>query len=227
MKHKEDNPTLRQIFLHLPAQFCALARPIIITTLVCLLGLAGALTISMLENIPAADLTRDPLQTMHARFYIGLISNIGILLWMSAAVSSSCCAALLRTAQDNKEKALFYFLTGALSFLLTLDDLLMIHEKIWPFITGLSSWIIVGIYGILFLTFALRFYRYLISKYLPLLLLSLLFLGLSETIDFFCTQTNGVVFFEDSLKLFGIAFWALYFSRLSVDEMRQCTLLCR
>lgn len=196
----------------------------------CLLVLGGALAVSLIENVSPADMTRDALQTMRARFYIGFVSSVGILLWMAAATACLLASAVLRGVRGGREAAGFYLWFGLLTLQLTLDDQFLFHEKIWPFATGLPQCMISGLYGLLLVAFLIRFRAVVLKSHWLLLGLSVASLGISAGMDLKPLEVllqrvwdeEIVVFVEDSFKLFGIVFWFLYFVRCALNDLRTC-----
>jgi hypothetical protein len=207
----------------LPAQFREVRIAVSAAIGFCLLMLSGALVLSEVENIPAAYMTRDALQTMHGLCYIGFVSSLGILFWMAAATVCLTAAAVLRTVPARKERAVFYFCFGLLSLALTLDDLFLIHEKMWPFFTALPQYIISGLYALLAAGFTIRFRAIVLESPWLLLGLSLIALGLSAVLDVDLPGHFRSIFIEDSFKLFGIVFWSLYFAHCALNDLRGCT----
>lgn len=185
--------------------------------------LAAALLLSAREGISPADLTRDPLQTRHAHFYIGFVSNLGVLVWTSSAAFSLCAGLALRGAAGRGRTARFHLVAGCLTLVLTLDDFFLFHEKIWPFFTGLPDAIVMGAYAAFAAAFALRFRDRLRAGSPALLGLAVAFLGLSVAMDLLLPQHDTAVFVEDGLKWFGILFWALFFTLQAVRDLRAAT----
>jgi hypothetical protein len=208
---------LRQI----PEQFRQVRIALAAAIVFCLLTLGGALILSAVENIPAAYMTRDALQTLHGLCYTGFVSSLGILLWMAAATAGLTAAAVLHGVPDRKGQARFHLCFGLLTLMLTLDDQFLCHEKIWPFFTGLPQFIISGLYALLAAVFLIRFRAVILKSSWLLLGLSLASLGISAVLDtglldcFFHS-----IFVEDSFKLVGIVFWSLYFVHCALNDLR-------
>ena len=76
------------------------------------------------------DLTfiiKDVAQTCNVPSRVGLLSNLGILIWASAA--SICFFSVLTGLISSRKLQIKLALEGLLSLLLCLDDLLLIHDR--------------------------------------------------------------------------------------------------
>lgn len=70
-----------------------------VTPIVFGVTLALLVAVGLQKNIPVAILMRDPAQTAHYPFYVGLISHIGILTWWTAATTGLVAGSALRSRQ--------------------------------------------------------------------------------------------------------------------------------
>lgn len=183
--------------------------------------LASAWGLSILAGIPPSDLTRDALQVLGGHCYIGCLSSLGVLFWMAATASCLIAAAVFSRLPDQKEAALFYLYFGLLSLLLTLDDLFLIHEKIWPFFTGLPQYAVSVFYALLVSGGIIRFRATLLRGPWLLLILSAGILGISAVVDthVVLAEHKHHIFMEDSFKLFGILLWCSCFVRFSLNDL--------
>lgn len=158
---------------------------------------------------PVSDLTRDPTAVMGTGFYVGILSNFGLMLWASAAAICIFGAALLRGRDGGA--ASFLFFGGAVSVMLALDDAWLLHEHVLPrlfipeIVVYLALLAAVGGYILYFLP------RILLTDY-ALLATSAFFLGVMLFLDLILPMTDLATFFEDGAKFFGIVFWLAYFS---------------
>jgi len=56
--------------------------------------------IRFMYKIPKADLTRDPVQLLNGRPYIGMLSNLGIIIW--SATAGICLFVNILNLPSNK-----------------------------------------------------------------------------------------------------------------------------
>lgn len=178
---------------------------------------------SLLTNTPVDIFSRDPAAILAEQKivsflgfktnpFIGVISNLGLLLWCASA-SVYLFAFLLKTA-NNKQKqkqkqsdsSLFLLLMGLFSLVLLFDDMLLFHEVIAPklFIPEKAIYIC---YMAITIYLMLKFRKILFTTETIPLYLAFLFFFLSIIIDIFNFSS---IFLEDGFKLLGIASWASY-----------------
>ena len=188
------------------------------------LVIAALYVLGRLTGISPDDFTRDPASVVKAPFYVGFLSHLGVLLW--AATTSICLFSsfLLFSLQPrNRRLGLFLLSAGLLSLMLTLDDLFLLHEKVFPKYLGLPEILVYAGYAgaAAFYLWAFR-HRILTTDYL-LLLLALLLFGFSTSMDRFLSFRSFETFVEDSSKFAGIVFWLIYYSRTAAFLIRAGT----
>lgn len=180
---------------------------------------------SAMASVPLRRLMLDPTEITQVPFYTGIMANLGILLW--AAAATICLFISMFLAQMvGKAWKNFFLISGLLTFILLLDDLLRIHDEIFPVYLGIKG-DIFGIGYVLFIGVYLLRFRTLIVQYpYAFLVMALGFFGVSVAIDVapsglknLFTQTD-IVFFEDGAKLLGIANWLAYFAYLSAAILK-------
>lgn len=193
----------------------------ILPTVVLVGGLAGAIVvagalISHGSAIRFQDLTRDPNSILGAPFYVGILSQLGILLWGATATVCLFTAHTLRsTAQSG-----FLWHAGVLTLALTLVDLLQLHESDTLELAGGSELLVVAAICSWALVVFWR-YRTVVrgSDYL-VLVLSLAFGSISVLMDSSEFSSGRATFVEDGAKLLAISFWLLYFWRFGRQAIR-------
>ena len=188
------------------------------------IGIIGSST-----KVTIAYLTRDPVQSLGAPFYIGFASNVGILFWCAAAVVCLFTAAVLRRTSGRSEWSYFFTFAGILTAILLLDDFFLIHDEIVPnYLFPKKGWlhlnekVVLAVYALI----AMRFFwncRWLILRKTDWLLLAVAmgFLALSVISE--RSFTKAVIpskelrfLAEDGFKLMGIVGWFHYFARTAL-----------
>ncbi len=172
--------------------------------------------VTVLGSIPLTDLMRDPTAVADIPFYIGFVSNIGILLWCAAAAVCLFSWNLLKRLKSNFPNQSFLFWSGTLTIILLLDDLFLLHEDVFPNGLGISQKIVIGSYLGMVLGWLLLFRNEILASDFSFLLLALGFFGLSVGVDYLDELVERFVgqwriFFEDGFKLLGIGCWLYYF----------------
>lgn len=187
-----------------------------------LYGFATIVTIAAvifcyIEEIPFGNLSRDPNAISDSNFYYGAISNLGVLFWSFSTAICLFTYSILKgnkcqiASKTNKDRN-FLLWGGAISLMLLLDDVFLLHEIVFRVLFGLNEKTTFGIYGLFLLAYLVK-YKELIrlrTPYLHLLLTFVLF-ALSLFFDFlprFTEKWHHV--FEDGPKFLGIVSWFAY-----------------
>ncbi len=187
-----------------------------------LVGIIGVYAASQVTGKPASWLTRDPLDVIQSAFYIGVLSNVGIMLWSAATAVCFLGAFVLWFHNRCRQSALFLLFSGILCLMLTVDDTFMLHERVLPKHLHLPEvGIFVGYLAVL-VGYCVYFVRRILSTEYLLLVLALFFLGLSSAMDQILPFTDLETFFEDSVKFIGIVFWLAYFFRTTSVAISGC-----
>jgi hypothetical protein len=184
---------------------------------------------SSASSISLRQLMLDPTEFTDVPFYTGIVANLGILLW--AATASICLfIAIFLAPLVGKAWKDFFLVSGLVTFLLLLDDLLRIHDEIFPVYFGIKG-DVLGIGYVLLISLYLLRFRTLIFQYpYTFLVMALGFFAVSVGIDVAPSvikhrfSVADLLFFEDSAKLLGIANWLAYFAYLSAAIVGKANL---
>lgn len=197
-------------------QFRHLRIPFAIVALVALVTLATVTVAAAALGVEIGTLMRDPLAVLEAEPFVGFLSNLGIVLWSaSAGVCFLAAFALLRG--DSVVMARFFLWSGALTTLLSIDDLYQLHEAVIPYLLGIGQRTIVLGYVVLFGTYLWRFRRVILAAEYPLLVGAGLAFGVSIGVDLIPTRVWSTSLetllrlAEDGGKFIGIVFWLAFF----------------
>lgn len=176
-------------------------------------------------------LTVDPSALAGVPAYTGILSNLGVYLWLSTA------SILLFGAWVKAESRSLMLLPGCLSLLLGLDDGLMLHEELFPAFLHLDDRVVQpGLYTLYALALGLLMGQLRPRMAEPgflILLGSVLCLGSSVTLDML-KESNWLsprhplmldeglsMWLEDGLKLLGIVAWWGYWTDFVRDQLRR------
>ena len=193
--------------------------------LIIVLGIIGLLT-----DTSGTSFMRDPAPTMGVSAYIGLVSNIGVLLWSSTAAICIFSYALLRNSLENKDLKLFILFAGLITGYLLLDDFFLFHEQMSD---RIPEAVIFAVYIIVVLCYLVRFRTKILRTEFSLLLLAGILFGLSLAVDvlhdmaIFMYLGNMRVFIEDGFKFLGIVTWFTYFARTCFLSLKEAGVLKR
>ncbi len=168
--------------------------------------------LSKLAGIQQVLVLRDLLQSCDYPIGVGMISNIGILLWTTAAAISlfASLSGLVRTQHFRQ----FLLLGGLLSSFLCLDDFFLLHDRyIGPDFLYIS-------YSIFAIIILIRFRNLILSIDIGFFLTAISLLGLSiltDKVQFFLPfGYNEVQLFEEGFKFIGIACWVAFWWHASL-----------
>lgn len=144
------------------------------------------------------------------RVYYGAMSHLGVVAWCLTAGASLFAALCLRVSGDREGRWLILLAAGALSLLLGLDDLLMIHELVAPG-RGVRQEVVLAAYAAAVGAYVFLQRRVLLSSQGVFLALAILLFGFSLGIDVLVHSIESmVVMAEDGLKFIGIASWLAF-----------------
>jgi hypothetical protein len=164
--------------------------------------IAAAFAVS---GIRVSLILRDPAQVVLFPFYYGFLSNLGILVWAAGAFIPFYSSFLVR---NLSEKSLLRW-AGILTFVLLLDDFLLIHDEFFPHVLHLPQKLVYALYAIAFPIFFIRnFMLILKATEYWILALGIVFMGVSVLID--VNLLPGGIDVEDGFKIFGMIAYSYY-----------------
>ena len=167
--------------------------------------------IHLAMGTPFETIYLDPVPELGGDFSIGILSQVGIMLWSAAGAVFLLGGFLVRKKGQQSPWAEFLIGSGILSLLLGLDDALLIHEQIMPVFLGIKEKPVFTFYALVILIYYMWFFRTIVETDLILLGLTLLSFGLSLGIDLLPNNLHTqVAAFEDVPKVAGIVAWLVY-----------------
>ena len=169
------------------------------------------LYVSNLHDIKLSLVVRDLAQTCGYPIGVGMISNIGILLWGATA---SICLFTSFSKYINRESSKLLLLGGGFSGLLCVDDFFLLHDRyIGPDFLNLT-YLAISIFLLV------RFRKILKSIGIFNLVISILFLGSSIFFDgviqqIFDQSYELTQLIEEWFKFLGITCWLNFWCKAS------------
>ena len=147
-------------------------------------------------------------------FYSGAVSNLGIVLWASAAAIAVFAACAGAASADRK----FLFATGAFTAVLMIDDLFMLHEEALPSL-GVPEIAVMGAYLAIAAAYGLVFFRKIVAGQAALALLAagLMAASIIEDQTKILWPIHDLV--EDGAKFTGVYCWFLFVAWRSRDAI--------
>lgn len=166
---------------------------------------------------PFAYFTRDPVDTAGYPFYLGLYSNINMVVWGFVTGVLWFTYGVLMKDRPESPMRMFFLTSSITTTVLYLDDFFQFHERIFPDYLGVPQVLIVGTYGAWTVAFLVTNFRTIMAAEGVLLFSAIAFLGASAVIDFLdeVVRLPGHHLWEDGTKFLGIVGWCVYFVRTS------------
>jgi len=181
----------------------------------------GIWVLNQTTGVALSKLTRDHAAIYHTPIYIGLLSQLGIMLWSATIGVCFLAAAILSHIKQCRQAYWFLLGSGLLCLWLTLDDALLFHEDLFPYYLHIPQFLVYIGYAVIFSSYLLYFRQSILMTDYLLLLLSVFLLGSSVILDQFFPFSNLETFVEDSLKFMGIIFWLAYFTHTAIRIIRE------
>jgi len=174
---------------------------------------------AILTDNPIWKIAKDPAEVMRFPPYIGMLSNIGSMLW---AMTASIClfgAHILKQHSANRTTYRFLLASGFVSLFLGVDDLFLLHEQIFPRLFHIQEDVFYILYLMIIVGYLLYFLPYILNREYLLLGVSVLLFGLSRKLFITLPFLNQFMTTSDGLKHVGIIFWLIFFYRIVAYEV--------
>lgn len=182
-------------------------------------SLGLTLAIAALTEADFGALTRDPAQQCDAPFYVGFLSNMGILFWMASATVTAFGAALLTDRPEARRARAFLIALTLLSGAFCVDDFFLLHERL-----PVSEKVIFGAYAV-FLAVTLILHRARLTR-IPAshLIVAGVFFAASIGIDLLQSTIEALlgsvrILLEDGAKFLGAVFWLNFTWTVTAQEI--------
>jgi hypothetical protein len=160
------------------------------------------------SHTSVSSLTRDMAAIAHVHPLIGVVSNVGILLWCATAAICLFGRSLLRE-RGLPAEASFLLWAGLLTAVLLVDDLFMIHEYIAPVHFHVNEKVVLAAHACMAGAYLLSHRRLILASNYQLLAAAMALFAASILVDI--TDAHGWwSLAEDGFKVLGIASWFGY-----------------
>ena len=183
-----------------------------------LLVYVASLSLSGLAGIKGQLVLRDLAQTCGTPAGVGLLSNLGYLLWLAAAAVALFTAYSGQPGVHCKQRELLAC-GGWFSLILCIDDMFLLHDR---YIGQTFLYVVYMVFAALIAT---RYRRQLMTSRGELFLLAVALLGASIGIDQFQRDLpfkyETVQLVEEGAKFLGIATWVLYWWQVSTQSLNN------
>jgi len=166
--------------------------------------------VTRMQDIPFRSVAADPLVVADGPVYAGVLSNMGVLVWWTGASAAAILAPLLWREGDRRAGRAVLAL-GAVTVVLAVDDLFLLHEQFGPNVLGVAQDTILAGYalGVVIVLVALR--RFIAASAWPVLAVALVAFSTSVVADVLAEEETGLhSVIEDGAKFVGIAAWTVF-----------------
>ena len=182
--------------------------------------LGAAVVLVLATDHPFSYFSRDPAAQAGESPSIGFVSHAGVLLTWAAAVVCLFSGCLVARVRGWTEAAPL-LVAGVGTAYLALDDLLLLHEDVFPTKLGVGQELVLAVYGLAAIAFLWRYKDVLRRHEWPLLALAggALCGSLALDVTNYLVSSRVERFLEESLKLFGLTFLGAYLLRLSARRL--------
>jgi hypothetical protein len=196
-------------------------RPVVRTALVGLLPALAvyllALALSNAAGVNTQLVIRDLAQSCDTPLGVGFLSNLGYLLWMSAA-AIALFTALARVGGVRGRERQLLLCGGSFSLLLCLDDMFLLHDRY------IGSSLLYGLYAVFALLILFRFRQQVLALGGGSFLLAVVLLGLSVLLDLLQelipVPYTTLQLYEEGAKFLGIACWLSFWWQASAGAAK-------
>ena len=187
-----------------------------------LITYALAIKLSAMAGIKGILVIRDLAQTCDSALGIGLISNLGYLLWIAPASIALFTAYGTPTNSQHKLKELL-LCGGWFSFILCIDDMFLLHDRY------IGQTFLYVVYAIFAFLIVFRFRDQLIKNGGEIFILAATLLAFSiltdkfqrEIVDILPVKYETTQIFEEGVKFLGISSWFYFWWTTSSKFIRK------
>tara|TARA_B100001287_G_scaffold267560_1_gene262863 strand:- start:291 stop:935 length:645 start_codon:yes stop_codon:yes gene_type:complete len=199
-----------------------LLKAIIVAITPSLITYALAIKLSAMAGIKGILVIRDLAQTCDSALGIGLISNLGYLLWIAPASIALFTAYGTPTNSQHKLKELL-LCGGWFSFILCIDDMFLLHDRY------IGQTFLYVVYAIFAFLIVFRFRDQLIKNGGEIFILAATLLAFSiltdkfqrDIVDILPVKYETTQIFEEGVKFLGISSWFYFWWTTSSKFIRK------
>jgi hypothetical protein len=190
------------------------ARPVLVAYG---LGAVAFLGICGVQALGSADVWQDPQVTTGTPFYLGLGSNLGVILWGATVAILVFTWFALGPGAVRAQAGRGLLAAAGLTTLLLADDLLLLHDRVFRYewrIPEHQTLLIYGVIGVGCLLAALRLIRESPDRFLFVSVVALFALALVvDFVDETDATITGSGAFEDGAEFLGVIGWLAFWAR--------------
>lgn len=202
-----------------PAGIGSQLAPLLVAVMLTAAVTAGAITVSIAsDGIQMIDLLSDPAELTGIPWYLGAVSNINLLIWAAGAALYLVAGIGLRPRNRRLGTALAAI--GVLTIVLALDDLLLLHEIVIPWVVGLPQNATFAAYAGVFAVIVVRYrHEILALPEVSVFAVAALALAASVALDVLGWDTDARRVAEEVCKLLGVTAWSVFPAAVTIRRL--------
>ena len=181
------------------------------------LGFLAFLGICGVQALGSVDVWQDPQVTTDTAFYLGLGSNLGVILWGAAVSILLFTWFALGPGPVRAHAGRGLLAATGLTTLLLADDLLLLHERVFRYEWRIPEHQTLMVYGVIGLACLLVAFRLIRESPDRVLFVSVIVLFAVALIVDFIDETEATVTgggtFEDGAEFLGVIGWLAFWAR--------------
>jgi hypothetical protein len=189
-----------------------------------ILALSGSLFTIWLANYtenPVWKLAKDAADVIGYPPYYGMLSSWSSMLWMATSTVCLFTAAITWNSTSDRAMWRFVLFSGLLSFMLAVDDLYLLHDRILPRALHTSEDVFYLLYLFLMTGYIIIFIRQIIRSDYILFWIAFFFLAFSRGFYKLIPLLGDFYTANDMFKYFGIVFWLAFFVRTAAKQLQR------
>ena len=181
------------------------------------LGALAFLGICGVQALGSEDVWQDPQVTTGSAFYLGLGSNLGVILWGATVAILVFTWFTLGAGAVRAQAGRGLLAAAGLTTLLLADDLLLLHDRVFRYEARIPEHQTLGMYGVLGLACLLVAFRLIRESPDRVLFVSVVALFAIALVVDFIDETEATITgsgaLEDGAEFLGVIGWLAFWSR--------------
>lgn len=178
------------------------------------------MVVAILVDVPTRHLLEDGTTVANVPWYVGAVSQAGLVGWALAASVALFAASVLAVVDDDRHFVRFFLAGGLLTAWLMIDDMFRLHEDVLADAMNVDEQVTQALYAAILALWIVT-QRHVILRTRPYVFVAAFFwFAVSLLLDL-SGETSGSLWlvFEDGSKLLGILTWAAFFWLTARDRL--------
>ncbi|KAA0234954.1 MAG: hypothetical protein JJLCMIEE_01304 [Acidimicrobiales bacterium] len=181
---------------------------------------ALVLVVVVLVDVPTRHLLEDGTAVANVPWYVGAVSQVGLVGWALAASVALFAASVLAVIAEERQFVGFFLAGGLLTVWLMVDDMFRLHEDVLADAVNVDERVTQAMYAAILALWIVT-QRHVILRTRPYVFVTAFFwFALSLLLDISGDGSGSLgLLLEDGTKLLGILTWAAFFWLTARDRL--------